>query len=110
MRRNGKGSHCARWKMPISQCSSHYACTQSEDEKMRRWQLTVLATHGQSGGQRRWCQCFRRTELRKRLKPGAALGTMPHADVMRAIELLGKEVAPKVRTEIARWEAEQAQA
>ncbi|CAH1197021.1 LLM class flavin-dependent oxidoreductase [Paenibacillus sp. JJ-223] len=38
------------------------------------------------------------------------LGTMPHADVMRAIELLGKEVAPKVRAEIARWEAEQAQA
>jgi probable LLM family oxidoreductase len=34
------------------------------------------------------------------------LGTMPHEDVMRAIELLGKEVAPRVRKEIARWEAE----
>ena len=34
------------------------------------------------------------------------LGTMPHNEVMRAIELLGKEVAPIVRTEIARWEAE----
>ncbi|TCZ78230.1 LLM class flavin-dependent oxidoreductase [Paenibacillus albiflavus] len=34
------------------------------------------------------------------------LGTMPHADVMRAIELLGTEVAPRVREEIARWEAE----
>ncbi|WP_059041461.1 LLM class flavin-dependent oxidoreductase [Paenibacillus rubinfantis] len=34
------------------------------------------------------------------------LGTMPHEDVMRAIELLGKEVAPRVREEIARWEAE----
>lgn len=34
------------------------------------------------------------------------LGTMPHADVMRAIELLGTEVAPRVRAEIARWEAE----
>lgn len=33
------------------------------------------------------------------------LGTMPHADVMKAIELLGTEVAPKVREEIARWEA-----
>lgn len=34
------------------------------------------------------------------------LGTMPHNEVMRAIELLGKEVAPIVRKEIARWEAE----
>lgn len=34
------------------------------------------------------------------------VGTMPHDDVMRAIELLGKEVAPIVRKEIARWEAE----
>ncbi|MDQ0228980.1 LLM class flavin-dependent oxidoreductase [Metabacillus malikii] len=35
------------------------------------------------------------------------VGTMPHDDVMRAIELLGKEVAPLVREEVARWEAEQ---
>lgn len=34
------------------------------------------------------------------------LGTMPHEDVMRAIELLGTEVAPRVREEISRWEAE----
>lgn len=34
------------------------------------------------------------------------LGTMPHDDVMRAIELLGTEVAPRVRDEISRWEAE----
>nr|WP_263326417.1 LLM class flavin-dependent oxidoreductase [Neobacillus sp. Marseille-Q6967] len=35
------------------------------------------------------------------------VGTMPnHEDVLRAIELLGKEVAPMVREEIARWEAE----
>lgn len=34
------------------------------------------------------------------------LGTMPHKDVMRAIELLGTEVAPIVRAEISRWEAE----
>lgn len=33
------------------------------------------------------------------------LGTMPHADVMRSIELLGAEVAPRVREEVARWEA-----
>jgi probable LLM family oxidoreductase len=32
------------------------------------------------------------------------VGTMPHEEVMRAIELLGKEVAPKVREEIAEWE------
>ncbi|MGE7825475.1 LLM class flavin-dependent oxidoreductase [Paenibacillus sp. NPDC093718] len=33
------------------------------------------------------------------------VGTMPHDEVMRAIELLGTEVAPRVRTEIDRWEA-----
>ncbi|WP_018750188.1 LLM class flavin-dependent oxidoreductase [Paenibacillus sanguinis] len=33
------------------------------------------------------------------------LGTMPHEDVMRSIELLGTEVAPRVREEIAHWEA-----
>lgn len=33
------------------------------------------------------------------------VGSMPHEDVMRSIELLGKEVAPIVRQEIARWEA-----
>ncbi|MFF2093983.1 LLM class flavin-dependent oxidoreductase [Paenibacillus sp. NPDC058174] len=33
------------------------------------------------------------------------VGTMPHEDVMKAIELLGKEVAPRVREEIAKWEA-----
>ena len=32
------------------------------------------------------------------------VGTMPHEEVIRAIELLGKEVAPKVREEIAEWE------
>ncbi|WP_151735513.1 LLM class flavin-dependent oxidoreductase ['Paenibacillus yunnanensis' Narsing Rao et al. 2020] len=31
-------------------------------------------------------------------------GTMPHADVMKAIRLLGTEVAPRVREEILRWE------
>ncbi|MBO2944603.1 LLM class flavin-dependent oxidoreductase [Paenibacillus sp. F411] len=36
------------------------------------------------------------------------LGTMPHNEVMRAIELLGTEVAPRVRREIAEWEAAQA--
>jgi probable LLM family oxidoreductase len=35
------------------------------------------------------------------------LGTMPHDDVMKAIELLGTQVAPRVREEVARWEAEQ---
>lgn len=35
------------------------------------------------------------------------LGTMPHDQVMRAIELLGTEVAPRVREEVSRWEAEQ---
>ncbi|WP_102275168.1 LLM class flavin-dependent oxidoreductase [Cytobacillus massiliigabonensis] len=34
------------------------------------------------------------------------VGTMPHAEVIKAIELLGKEVAPLVRKEVARWEAE----
>jgi probable LLM family oxidoreductase len=34
------------------------------------------------------------------------VGSMPHEDVMKAIELLGKEVAPKVRKEIAKWENE----
>ncbi|USK60892.1 LLM class flavin-dependent oxidoreductase [Peribacillus asahii] len=34
------------------------------------------------------------------------VGTMPHEDVMRAIELLGKEVAPRVREEVSRWERE----
>ncbi|WP_339205234.1 LLM class flavin-dependent oxidoreductase [Paenibacillus sp. FSL K6-3182] len=34
------------------------------------------------------------------------LSTMPHDQVMRAIELLGTEVAPRVREEIAKWEAE----
>ncbi|MFS0862816.1 LLM class flavin-dependent oxidoreductase [Fredinandcohnia sp. 179-A 10B2 NHS] len=34
------------------------------------------------------------------------VGTMPHDQVMRAIELLGKEVAPRVREEVAKWEAE----
>ncbi|MEN8702239.1 LLM class flavin-dependent oxidoreductase [Bacillus infantis] len=35
------------------------------------------------------------------------VGSMPHEDVMKSIELLGKEVAPIVREEIAKWEAEQ---
>jgi probable LLM family oxidoreductase len=33
------------------------------------------------------------------------VGTMPHEDVMKAIELLGKEVAPRVRDEIAKLQA-----
>ncbi len=33
------------------------------------------------------------------------VGSMPHQEVMRAIELLGTEVAPIVKTEIAQWEA-----
>ena len=33
------------------------------------------------------------------------LGSMPHADVMNAIRLLGTEVAPKVRQQVAEWEA-----
>lgn len=35
------------------------------------------------------------------------VGSMPHDDVMKAIELLGKEVAPKVREEVAKWEENQ---
>ncbi|WP_342045202.1 LLM class flavin-dependent oxidoreductase [Bacillus sp. OTU530] len=34
------------------------------------------------------------------------VGTMPHEDVMKAIELLGTKVAPIVREEIAKWEAD----
>lgn len=34
------------------------------------------------------------------------VGSMPHEDVMKAIELLGKEVAPRVREEVAKWEQE----
>jgi len=34
------------------------------------------------------------------------VGSMPHDDVMRAIELFGKEVAPIVREEVAKWEEE----
>ncbi len=34
------------------------------------------------------------------------VGSMPHEDVMRAIELLGKEVAPIVRQEVLQWEKE----
>ena len=34
------------------------------------------------------------------------LGSMPHEEVMKSIELLGKEVAPRVREEVDRWEAE----
>ncbi|TCN25058.1 LLM class flavin-dependent oxidoreductase [Mesobacillus foraminis] len=32
------------------------------------------------------------------------VGTMPHGDVMKAIELLGTEVAPMVREEVTKWE------
>lgn len=32
------------------------------------------------------------------------VGSMPHEDVMRAIELFGKEVAPIVRNEVKKWE------
>ncbi|MGM0834784.1 MAG: LLM class flavin-dependent oxidoreductase [Bacillota bacterium] len=35
------------------------------------------------------------------------VGTMPHDDVMRAIELFGKEVAPRVREEVRKWEADE---
>ncbi|NOV00249.1 LLM class flavin-dependent oxidoreductase [Paenibacillus planticolens] len=34
------------------------------------------------------------------------VGSMPHEDVMKAIRLLGTEVAPRVREEVAKWEAE----
>jgi probable LLM family oxidoreductase len=37
-----------------------------------------------------------------------SVGTLPHAKVMRAIELLGTEVAPQVRAEVARREAQAA--
>jgi hypothetical protein len=37
-----------------------------------------------------------------------SVGTLPHAQVMRAIELLGTEVAPRVRAEVARREAKAA--
>jgi probable LLM family oxidoreductase len=33
------------------------------------------------------------------------VGSMPHEDVMKAIELLGTEVAPIVREEVSKWEA-----
>lgn len=33
------------------------------------------------------------------------VGTMPHEEVMKAIDLFGNEVAPIVREEISRWEA-----
>ncbi|MED3499156.1 LLM class flavin-dependent oxidoreductase [Brevibacillus agri] len=33
------------------------------------------------------------------------VGTMPHDQVMQAIRLLGTEVAPRVREEVAKWEA-----
>ena len=35
------------------------------------------------------------------------VGSMPHEDVLEAIRLLGTEVAPIVREEVAKWEAEQ---
>jgi probable LLM family oxidoreductase len=35
------------------------------------------------------------------------VGTMPHDDVMKAIELFGKEVAPRVREEVGKWEADE---
>lgn len=35
------------------------------------------------------------------------VGSMPHQDVMRSIELLGTKVAPIVRKEVAKWEREQ---
>lgn len=38
------------------------------------------------------------------------MGAMPHDDVMRSIELLGKEVAPIVKEEISRWEKEEGMA
>jgi alkanesulfonate monooxygenase SsuD/methylene tetrahydromethanopterin reductase-like flavin-dependent oxidoreductase (luciferase family) len=37
-----------------------------------------------------------------------SVGTLPHAQVMRAIELLGTEVAPAVRAEVTRRDAEAA--
>ena len=35
------------------------------------------------------------------------VGSMPHEEVLRAIELLGTEVAPIVKAEIEEWEAKQ---
>lgn len=35
------------------------------------------------------------------------VGSMPHEDVLETIRLLGEEVAPIVREEVARWEANQ---
>lgn len=35
------------------------------------------------------------------------VGSMPHADVLKSIELLGTEVAPRVRAEVSKWEAMQ---
>jgi probable LLM family oxidoreductase len=37
------------------------------------------------------------------------VGSMPHPDVMSAIELLGTKVAPRVREEISKWEIEHAE-
>jgi hypothetical protein len=39
-----------------------------------------------------------------------SVGTMPHASIMRSIELYGTEVAPVVRREIERREAGSASA
>ena len=51
---------------------------------------------------------FLRKELGiKRFMMHTPVGSMPHEDVMRSIELLGKEVAPIVRREIAKWEQEE---
>ncbi|OLO37963.1 luciferase [Alkalihalophilus pseudofirmus] len=33
------------------------------------------------------------------------VGSMPHEDVMKAIKLLGTEVAPRVREEVSKWES-----
>lgn len=35
------------------------------------------------------------------------VGSMPHEEVMKAIELFGKETAPRVREEVFRWETSQ---
>ncbi len=40
----------------------------------------------------------------KRFMLHLPVGSMPHADIIKAIELLGQEVAPIVREEIAKWE------
>lgn len=51
---------------------------------------------------------FLRKELGiKRFMMHTPVGSMPHEDVMRSIELLGKEVAPIVKEEIATWEQEE---